>query len=469
MSSILFPGEVAPRGKFRYHVGMRNLRRAFVFAGLFLLASTFFSCTSLLGYSVVLWAIDDEESGIHITDGTVVPVYIKSNISHVYVIGIPDSKEKIEVPLWKLTEPDKKGRVIKQAERFVPYQHQYAKCVFDGLPIRSDAVNTSKQVYRLREGEIIRALYEGKGAIPTNGVSNLEGKWLRVLTGDGTIGWCFSHNLRLFAMNADGSLGLGAEEAEVHEADKVLDAMLASKWYPDYYTQMISSGSIDLVTMRQGYGFDTGLTSGTVAVHIPSLNVEYPYSGAVKTSDNVYKFNNIPIQVTVRSGRSIIVQHTDERGMPKSYNFVTIPEDVSIEKLIAEEVTRRNDAYTSIRSLGPLFRSGNYGTLTFEADGAFNWSNFNLLVPSVISRSAKNSGHASVQYFLPQSLKKSWDGVLTFNFDGMTDEVNFLYKRESNGLRLSLASVTKELNEATNRQRISVSQPVNALIIFFQK
>ena len=55
-----------------------------------------FSCSGIIGYGVLLW--NDTEHKL--SDGTVVPVYLKSNISKVYVIGLPDSKEKVEVPLW---------------------------------------------------------------------------------------------------------------------------------------------------------------------------------------------------------------------------------------------------------------------------------------------------------------------------------------------------------------------------------
>lgn len=58
-----------------------------------------------MGYSVVLWNIPEQ----NIQSGDIVPVYIKSNISHVYVIGNHDG-EKVEVPLWRLTEPVKKER-----------------------------------------------------------------------------------------------------------------------------------------------------------------------------------------------------------------------------------------------------------------------------------------------------------------------------------------------------------------------
>ena len=112
-----------------------------------------------MGYGVVLWSIP--EHGLF--DGTVVPVYVRSNIGKVYIIGIPGSKQKIEVPLWRITDPESKGKALKTAQRLAEYRRQYAVAALDGLPIRTEPVNTAKQVYRLRLNEVIKVLYKGEG------------------------------------------------------------------------------------------------------------------------------------------------------------------------------------------------------------------------------------------------------------------------------------------------------------------
>ena len=160
--------------------------RRFFFALVVAVGVVFTSCGTL-GYSVVLWNNTEH----HLQDGQIVKVFIRSNISHVYVIELDDGK-RVEIPLWQLTEPTSKGKAKKQAARFGEYEHTYASVKLDGLPIRAEAVNTSKQVYRLREKEVIRILYKGKGQAVTNGRGNMEGEWLRVLTNGGTQGWCFS-------------------------------------------------------------------------------------------------------------------------------------------------------------------------------------------------------------------------------------------------------------------------------------
>ncbi len=436
---------------------------SFLLGFLFLLLLS--SCSGgVVGYSVVLWTISEYE----IPDGTVVPVFLKSNISQVYVIEEPSTKEKIEVPLWKLSSPEKKSSAQARAASYSEFQAQYAKCVLDGLPIRSEAVNTSKQVYRLRKDEVIRILASEVGQTPTSGSEKLNGSWFRVLTNDGTFGWCFSLNLRLFTMNPDGSYGEGAVEAEVQESDSVLEQMLRSAWYPDYYSMMIQENQIDLNYVQEQFGFDTGAISGNVSLNMKDVSVSFKFAGVTKTSENVYRFTDAPFQVTVRSSSSIVVKYTDERGMPKNYSFVTLSTDKKISDIIASEIVRRKELYDSLRRAGPDFTSNNYGTLTFTGNNGFLWTGFQMLVPSVISRDAYPRGTVVTQYFLPANLKRSWDGVLTFHFDGMRQEVNFLYKKEQNGLRLSAAQVSSISNSGTMRDTTVVSESTNLLVIFFQ-
>ena len=169
--------------------------KLFVFVTVLLCAIfSFSSCSRLMGYSVVLWSLPEQ----NLTDGMIVPVYIKSNITHTYVIGIPETDQKCEVPLWQISEPASKKDVKELAEKYIDYQRKYAKVKLDGLPIRYEPVNTARQVYRLREGEVLKVLYKGQGSAVMSGKTALEGDWLRVLTNDGTAGWCFSYNLNVF-------------------------------------------------------------------------------------------------------------------------------------------------------------------------------------------------------------------------------------------------------------------------------
>src|SRR5574344_916762 len=166
-----------------------NKKIVFLLSGL--LSLILFTGCGKLGYSLVLW--NNPEVGVH--EGQIVKVYVKSNISHSYIIMGLENTHKVEIPLWQISEPQSKSKTEKLAARYSNYEHTYANVKLDGLPIRSGTENGSKQVYRLRKNEVIRVLYQGKGVKPTNGHGELPGEWLRVLTETGTEGWCYSYNL----------------------------------------------------------------------------------------------------------------------------------------------------------------------------------------------------------------------------------------------------------------------------------
>ncbi len=432
-----------------------SLKKLFLL--LTVLASAFLlnACNSTLGYSIVLWS--DPEHNLQ--DGSVVRVYIKSNISHVYVISEIDSKQKFEIPVWQLTEPESRKKAIAAAKKYEEYSHTYASVKLDGLPIRAEAVNTSKQVYRLREKEIIRVLYKGNGQAVTNGNGNMSGDWLRVITSSGTEGWCFSHNLQLFAGDIYGKPVNQESNIVIEETDTLLEDILSKMWYPDFYSSMIRSNKIDPDRMKSEYGFDFGTESGEVAVNVPGILKTWAYSGITKKSDNEYKFNDIPVELVVKSDVSIVVQYTDKDGKPKSVPFISVAE--SVEELLQGEYDRREKELESLRAFGVLFESSNYGKLAFNEDNTFVWNGFNLLVPSIIAKGAKSNGTVSIKYFIADNLKSSYDGILTFNFNNTSGDVNFLYKMTENGLRLEDAANAVIKNNIVNARSSS------PLVIFF--
>ena len=441
----------------RYTEGMngRLCRRAGFFLFLLAFFSVVMACGSTLGYSVVLW--NDSENQLQ--DGTIVRVYIRSNISHVYVIGLPESNKKVEIPLWMLTEPTNMKKAKRIAARYAEYEHTYASVKLDGLPIRAEAVNTSKQVYRLREKEIIRVLYKGKGQAVTNGKGNMQGEWLRVLTSGGTQGWCFSYNLDLFQADAQGLSQNKNSDSVVEKADTLLDAVITKAWYPEQYLDMIQNKRIDPSRMDATYGFGIATDYQTIRLALQSTSLSWKYSGIEKASDKVYHFAETPVTMTVRNENEIAVQFTDNDGIIKSQNFVALSENISA--LLQEEINRRSKELEQLRLFGPSFSSSNYGKLSFREGNLFTWSGYNLLVPSIIAKSAKGNGTVSVNYFISSSLKTSYDGILTFRFNEMAKEVNFLYKMTGDGLRL------EDATQAQISNGVVVSRSSSPLVIFF--
>ena len=440
-----------------------------------LLSGVFCSCTKTLGYSVLLWSNPEHE----LSDGTLLKVHIKSNISQVYVVSIPGSKENFEIPLWQATEPESKGKAIKQQKRFSEFEHTYASVKLDGLPIRADAVNTSKQVYRLREGEIIRCLYRGAGAAVTNGKGNMEGEWLRVLTETGTYGWCFSHNLELF--QAESFDVQNAKEAVVKMDDlkgeskggdrAIIQSLVSKRWYPESFQNMIKVGRIDVNRMNPSYGFSFGISvdenadsafAGTAVLNTESAGGSWTYTDIVKKAEKEYEFSGTNLKMSIRGANSdtMILQYS-EKGRPKQETLVALSEN--IEKLIENELTRRQSELKRIAQAGPVFKSSNYGTIKFNNENSVTWSNYKLLQPSIISNQALGSVTVTLDYFIPNSLKSSYDGVITMHFTGMEDGVNFLYKLTDTGLRLEDAS------KAPVKDGVVTARSSSPMILFFEK
>lgn len=407
--------------------------------------SLFVSCKDkIMGYSVLLW--NAPEYGLQ--SGDVVPVYIRSNISQVYVIGVvpegmsADNKkieyDKVEVPLWKLTDPVKKGKINGISAKYAACAHTYASVKIDGLPCRAEPVNTAKQVYRCRKGEVIKLLYKGKGTAPTTGGNVLEGDWYRILTSDGNPGWCFSYNLNIYEIDADGNQVGGEKIEEEVEEDVYMPSVLNKPWYPDSFSTMISSGNIDVSKLHPSYNFTIDTENNRVTLNLSDVHESWEYKGYTKTDDYEYKLNDIPIIIIYKKSNYIVARYTDDSGKPKEINLVIIGEDIN--EIVANEKVRREKAFSEIAGKSANLTSSSYGNLSISEDGSFRWTGYKLLVPAVISASAKNVGTCSVKYALSKSLAASYDGILSFRFDGTTEDVNFLYKFENGGVRFEDAT-----------------------------
>lgn len=437
---------------------MKNFYRFFA---LFVLGFSLFltSCKEkIMGYSVVLWNIDISEH--QIPSGEVVPVYVKSNISHVYIIGTDDGL-KIEVPLWQLTEPVKKAQIDVLKAKYSDMADTYASVKLDGLPSRAEPVNTAKQVYRLRKGEIIKILYKGKGAAPMAGKNALEGDWYKILMSDGTQGWCFSYNLAMFQMDKSGNVIGGESLVEEDTTDSRFEGILNKNWYPEYYKTLVSSDNIDLSRLFVNTKFVIDSENEKSSLNYQTIHENWKYEGYTKTNDNEFTLKNIPVVITYKKSDFIVLRYTGENGKPQDINLVTI--DVDLQEVIAAEKERRNETYKKICDYGPLFSSQSYGKLTLSEDGTFKWTNFKLLVPSIIPAGTKNAGTATIKYNVAKSLQSNYDGVITFKFDGSNEEINFLYKIDSKGLRLEDTS-----GAAFNGNQIA-SRGSSPVIIYFTK
>jgi len=203
-----------------FYFEKRNMRKSIIYLSLLSLSFLLLASCTKLGYGVLLWSLDDPP----IESGSVLPVYVKSNIEKKWIVGFPetetetetyDKKIKFEIPFTQMEFSGNKKKAIEFAQEFAPHAKLYAENLLDGLPIRAEPDNNARRVYRLREGEIIKILSlaeHGTPPISTTG-DPLQGDWYKVMTNDGVSGFCFSNRLNLFNRNM-GALNSISEKGD---------------------------------------------------------------------------------------------------------------------------------------------------------------------------------------------------------------------------------------------------------------
>jgi hypothetical protein len=428
------------------------------------------ACDRSLGYGVLLWA--DENNGI--PSGTILKVFIRSNIDKVYVVGIPPEYrdreagfDKAEIPLPLLDVRGSRIAAEKAASEFSTYAATYAEVLQDGLPVRENPDNSARRVYRLRGTEIIKILSraEGNPAISAAGTP-LPGDWYRVLTEDGSRGYCFSYRLKLFE-HTGGQLStavLKAETAREYERDTGLENILSKTWVAERYGTMLREQKLDIDELAMGWGFFPGEDTGLAHIFLPDFDFSYQYSAIQKDGDDrKWKFEGARLSMRQRNDSTITVTWNDNTGYERNANFITLA--TPLADLILQETNRRDEAFSRIYSFGPIYRSANYGTIAFEEGGNFAWSGFQRLVPTAIPEAALTQGRVDMRLYLDAALVGRYDGALTLHFNvvsGTQPEVNFMYTldRVSSGLRL-------EYIPQSNIQGVTVlRRTANPLIIY---
>jgi hypothetical protein len=403
---------------------------------------------------MLLWSTGEPP----IPSGTILPVYIRSNIDQVWVVGIPEiyrsgkkGIDKMEIPLAQFELVGGKGKARKRAEEFARFALTYAEALQDGLPIRDNPDNSARRVYRLRIGEIIKVLAEvdGNPAISATG-DPLPGSWYQVLAEDGSTGYCFSYRLKIFEHYGGPLAAVQTEQEEI--ADPDLENLLAKTWSPESYGAMVNNRRIDLEELARHWRFDPGQDAGIAHISLPGVDRTFSYTAIRPAGARVWHFEGSSLQMTLRSDTTLAVQYTESGGAQRTLLFVALP--MEVEDLIIQESARRENLFLNIYGQGPAFTSNNYGTIRFTETGEFNWTGFTLLVPQVIPLDALGSGTIAMDIFLSSSLQDRYTGAFTlrFNRPGAPATLRFMYTLDSQGFRLEYVPEASMENLVVNRR-----------------
>ena len=197
---------------------------------------------------------------------------------------------------------------------------------------------------------------------------------------------------------------------------------------------MIRKKQIDPERMSENFGFFPGDGTGVARIMLKDEQLAFSYTGITKNRMGAYQFEGSPLLLQIRDAETIAVNYTDDKGRVQIRYFITLKEDP--QDLVQAEITRRNDALQTLVTTGPVFNSVNYGILQFLEGGRFHWSGYQVLSPAIIPRGAGNSGSVAIRYFISTKLKTEYMGILSFQFDGGGDWIDFFYTVSKQGVKL---------------------------------
>jgi hypothetical protein len=374
------------------------------------------------GHGVLLWSPQEDL----VETGSMVPVYEESTINNTYTIGIPDSKERMEIDAWRLRYFRKKREASEYASTYQKYKNQIAIVAKDGLPIRKEPSSDSPRVYKLREKQKIKILDRQESLSNEGGI---EDYWYRVLTGDGAQGFCFGYSLRITRIGADETV-----LQEEPELDATAKQVLSTVWRPEYYKGMINDGRIDLSRFTAYYGLFPDLEEKTIELVNEEHSLEFDYSEIVEIDSNRLLFEDTSLRIRIINRSKIEVEY--ETGQ-ESYSEVFVTLDKDVREVIEEERVRRENLYSILTEGGQTLSSSAYGSIELNKDKTFSWYRYQTLVPDIIPPEAETRGKISFNLFLSEELQKKYEGAVSFSFDGTPKDhsIAFLFTQESGGIR----------------------------------
>jgi len=413
-----------------------------------LFSALFSGCARLEGWGLILWSV----KGTAAKAGAVVPVYLKSNISKSYVIGLPDdSKTKIEVPFPSLEFFSSKRAAEKRAQQFAPYAPLYLSAGRDGLPIREKPGVSARRVYRLRLGEAVKVLNVAEGEAVFTGGKALPGEWYFVQATDGTRGYVFSNTMVLYE-EKEGTTAPLVASAPAPSAS-LLDIVYAKPWRPAYYQAMIDDGTIDPDLFILQYGLFADAKNSQVRVELPGYSNSFNFTSVSQAGDWLVfegsrlriRFENESTIVADWSGADPVLADEGWSQGGQAARFVQL--DASIPVMLSGENSRRDaelkaffQRSSQLKSNGEsavTFLSDSAGILSIDLKGTFEWSHTGQLpagfAPEIPASAQSDVIKGKIRFglHLGTTIASAWMGGFSLLVGDKPDREDFVYRFEN--------------------------------------
>lgn len=406
------------------------------------------SCGSKpIGYGIVLWSPDEER----LATGNLIPVLEESEIEDTYTLVL-NEEENMAVTKWRIEFFDNKKEAEAYADRRSEYLRMIASAKIDGLAVREETDNLTRRLYKLRKSEVVKVIdRSGEKAQ----IGDYEDYWYKVVTKDGTEGWCYGESLIIREIGAEGR----QEQAQT-DIDAGLAAFLDNVWRPEYFRTYIDDGTFDLEEFRADIGIFPNQEEKTILHVTKKRTTEYSYTEIIDAGGNLFLFKGTPVKVKIYTPERIMFEYL-ENGKSVQKLYLKIDED--IEELVKQEQERRWQVYEALTKNGSIFTSEAYGTIEFINFTKFRWKDYDRLVPNVIPAGMKdNTGKLEFSLFLGNGLKQNYDGALLLIFSEKKEApISLLFTMLDGGIQFTYAPPSTRAGVVIERE------PTAPIVMFF--
>jgi hypothetical protein len=425
------------------------MKKTLTLAALAALVVSLCSCgPRLAGYGLVLWGGQEGD----FRTGEIIEILQESQIQQAYLVRL-DRKQAAEIPFFRVRFYEEREAAEEAARDYSRYVNRFGYSERDGLPLRDAPDQQARIIYKLRAGQLVKVVEQGD---EPEEISSYSAYWYRVLTEDGTEGFCYGHYLPVFDSRGNPE----AEAAELSARDPLLEKLVTETWRPEYFREMVKAGRIDLVRFNGEYGFFPDREKKEFRLVTPAYRMSFAYQEAENLGASRYRFPGTDLRIQMQSGERIVLSYY--RGS-QLISTVYILFDEPIDEIIAAEKERRGALFESFRERGNVLTSNAYGSIRLGDGMQFRWQDFGRLADRIFLRPVAGSGSVDFPYFLSPALASQYEGVVTFRFAEYNEKegTSFLYTFEPAGVRL----VWLRPEEIADLE--AAREPFSPLILYF--
>ena len=429
---------------------LRQMHRKYIFFFLLILL-VLSGCNNKMGYFLVYWPEDFTVMGC----ADLFPIKSESHLRKTHILNLGNNKFAEIASFRGAVFRTKQEAKAAQSELW-EYKDLFAYAD-SKTPIRETPDVQSARVYILREGQVIKIIGREKEKVQLG--EHLIGYWYKVVTDDGIVGYCFDKNLTIYMDDGKGN------STRTVDITMFTDRFFGNSWYPVEYREEMEEDYPNLAVLRDGRCLWGDLEKKEIYLRDGKREHRFKFTEVKQQSQNRILFIGASIDISFYPDGRLFVRYSDD-GVDRSEFFITL--DTPLQDYIAEQNKLKNQEYTILLRSVKYFESPENGRLKFNTDKTFVWTERYDAMAEFIPSANGDKGIVDNRRYVSAKLKKArgYDGVITMTFSRTAKDLNFIFKRLTNG-DLQLIYVPEDsfkglvLTRVPDNTRIFVFHPVS--------